>query len=386
VGCLDLLVIILFGTENPLSPSSSYLQPLPKRDAWADNCVSAFGLLHPEAANVILTHGFPSGAPDFSSWLGSVYAFHGYPCQWYDHSVQTDASSMGSRWSFERGGYFSQAPATNTVFIQVDSGPDLDLVQSDVGHGTNLLNARLGAYRQALGYSLVHTLDGHVVEINGMLTVLEDINPAFFAPQFIFNLGTSIENGLSPLKYLPPNSPHDGSGSGGTNAQACAWIPLAVPSNAVSMSFDFMLQGDGKDDTFAAALGGTNVLSLETSLIETNVTMNSGLIDVSPWAGRTVEFFLGVVGGTSTNAVLTVSGTRFYSVAPPSLQAQAAGGNLIMTWPMSAVGYALETSTNLTGTNAWAPVTNVPAIVDFQNMVTNEISAGSRFYRLKRAP
>jgi len=185
---------------------------------------------------------------------------------------------------------------------------------------------------------------------------------------------------------LPPNFPKGGGGGGGTNAPACAWIPLSVPSNAVSMSFNFMVQGDGQDDSFAVALGGTNVLSLAMGLIQTNVTLSSGLIRVSPWAGQTVELFLGIVGGTSTNASLTVGGISFYGVVPPSLQAQASGSNLVVTWPVSADGYALETSTSLTGTNSWAPVTNVPAIVNFQNTVTNEISAGSRFYRLNKAP
>lgn len=121
-------------------------------------------------------------------------------------------------------------------------------------------------------------------------------------------------------------------------------------------------------------------------LIQTNVTLSSGLIRVSPWAGQTVELFLGIVGGTSTNASLTVGGISFYGMVPPSLQAQACGSNLVVTWPVSAEGYALETSTSLTGTNSWAPLTNVPAIVNFQNTVTNPITAGSRFYRLNKVP
>src|SRR6266478_8330624 len=47
---------ILFG--NPLSPKPYFNHPLPKQAAWADNYVAAFGLLHPEAVNVIMTKGF----------------------------------------------------------------------------------------------------------------------------------------------------------------------------------------------------------------------------------------------------------------------------------------------------------------------------------------
>jgi hypothetical protein len=91
------------------------------------------------------------------------------------------------------------------------------------------------------------------------------------------------------------------------------------------------------------------------------------------------------------DVAVTNHSRRFYravllyeSFVPPSLQARLSGNNLIVTWPISEDGYALETSSSLTGTNSWAPVTNVPAIVDFQNTVTNQVSAGSRFYRLRK--
>ena len=45
----------------PLLPKESYDHPLPKQSAWADNYIAAFGLLHPEAANVILDERFPGG-------------------------------------------------------------------------------------------------------------------------------------------------------------------------------------------------------------------------------------------------------------------------------------------------------------------------------------
>jgi hypothetical protein len=87
--------------------------------------------------------------------------------------------------------------------------------------------------------------------------------------------GGSLAAGLHPL-----------GGPDSANLPSYYWLPMAEPLNIVCMAFDSMLQGDGKADRFAAALKGTNVLSLETSLIETNVTMNSGLIDVSQRSGQ----------------------------------------------------------------------------------------------------
>ncbi len=135
---------------------------------------------------------------------------------------------------------------------------------------------------------------------------------------------------------------------------------MTIPTNTTSLSFDFMLQGDGASDSITAALNGTNVFSLATSLIQTNVTMNSGLIDVSSYAGQNVELFLGIVGGNSTNTVLTISGIRLYSIASPFLQAQAAGNNHVLSWPLSAADYALQTSTNLMAINSWTAVPNIP--------------------------
>ena len=47
---------------------------------------------------------------------------------------------------------------------------------------------------------------------------------------------------------------------------ANAWIALTIPANAVSMSFNYNnIQGDWNNDSLAAAINGTNVLSLPGS-------------------------------------------------------------------------------------------------------------------------
>jgi hypothetical protein len=191
-------------------------------------------------------------------------------------------------------------------------------------------------------------------------------------------IGSQIQSGsVHPLGGPVPNG-----GPSPINTPAYAWIPITVPSNTVSMSFDFMLQGNGNNDSFQAALNGTNILSLETSLIQTNVTLNSGLIAISQYAGQQVELFLGIVGGTSTNAALTVSDFQFYVTLPPSLQIQLSGTNVVLTWPLSGAGYVLQSANKLTPSISWTTVTNVPVIVNFQYTVTNQISSGSLFYRL----
>jgi len=72
------------------------------------------------------------------------------------------------------------------------------------------------------------------------------------------------------------------------------------------------------------------------------------------------------------------------SSAAPTLQSRLAGENLVLSWPTNAGSYALETTTNLSITNSWMPVTNTPAIVASQKTITNAISEQNHFYRLRK--
>lgn len=67
---------------------------------------------------------------------------------------------------------------------------------------------------------------------------------------------------------------------------------------------------------------------------------------------------------------------------PPIMQAQAAGNNFVLTWPVSGQNFNLQTTTNLADTNSWMTLTNVPSIVNLQNTITNPILGSQGFYRL----
>jgi uncharacterized repeat protein (TIGR03803 family) len=378
--------------QNASTTETYWGQALPNQFAWADNYISACGLLHPEAANAILNYTYPGPVGDMNTFLQEFYNFHDYAHYFYEDTIepgifntggQINATYMGFICSFEGGG-IAQRPAANTVFYQDPNGLELNLAQTDWTSATSLLNARLNNF---LGASVssginmaVNTTGNAVGQVNGQI-----VSAGQNLENMVLNFFTSVSGGslIQTSGAHPLGGPVPLGGSAG-NTPAYAWIPLTIPSNAVSMSFDFMLQGNGNQDSFQAALQGTNILSLETSLIQTNVTLNSGLINVSQYAGTNVALFLGIVGGISTNAQLTVSDIQFYSVALPALQAQVLSSKLIASWPLSASGFTLQTSTNLTATNSWTTVTNVPAIVNLQNAVTNPVSGGMRFYRLKQ--
>ena len=210
------------------------------------------------------------------------------------------------------------------------------------------------------------------------------------ANDFPFPLGKKhsvprISLTTGPINALPQA---DGGGpkSGGlSNAPAYVWFDVAIPTNATHLTFDYELAGDPKEDCLAFAINGTNQFVLTAQFLTPGVMQTTSLLDVSGWAGQTVEFFFGVMGGTSTNATLAVDGLRFYSPQPPKLLAQKLSGQqLVLNWPLSASDYQLERSTSVGTSNGWAVVTNLPAVENFQFALTNSVGSSNTFFRLHR--
>ena len=392
---------------SPTACNYWWISPLPTNCAWSDNYISLVGELQNDAnsVNVFLTEGQPGAFyVNANDLLNDMKAYHAVPCQWYAQTITNPAGSvMGDIWSFERNSNFT-SPAGGTYFEQQGSGLVLNQISPATAEALYTVNST--AFRTELwDYMTLEGVNAAVqvvgdVTANVVETTLTDSTPAYqttpatigistyapatpdyWSPQLILqNHPLNLVPNLKPLNVHPLDDPS----STPSNSPAYAWLPMTIPTNATSLSFDFMLQGDGAGDSFDVALNSTNVFSLATSLIQTNVTMNSGLIDVSSYAGQNVELFLGIVGGASTNTILTVSGIRLYSVMPPLLQAQMSGNNFVLSWPLSASDYVLQTSTNLMDTNSWMAVPDVPAIVNLQNTVTNPAADGARFYRLKK--
>jgi len=66
----------------------------------------------------------------------------------------------------------------------------------------------------------------------------------------------------------------------------------------------------------------------------------------------------------------------------PILTAQLPGTNtILLSWPAPATGYALQTATNLSGSD-WTPVSTTPENVNGQEQVTLKITGTSAFFRL----
>jgi sugar lactone lactonase YvrE len=126
------------------------------------------------------------------------------------------------------------------------------------------------------------------------------------------------------------------------------------------------------------------------------------------WVVTTVGGLAGVSGssdGPGTNALffepegLTVDSTGNLYIADtqnnilrfgqrtqagqPMLQITRSGSQIIISWPMSAAGFTLQTSGNIFPGAPWSPVaTNGMGTSGANFVVTNSIGAGNTFYRL----
>jgi hypothetical protein len=67
---------------------------------------------------------------------------------------------------------------------------------------------------------------------------------------------------------------------------------------------------------------------------------------------------------------------------PPRLSVSRSGDVAVVSWPSSQWDYALQSAASLTTPASWSAVTNAPAWSRAQNVVSNELGAGSGFYRL----
>ena len=68
--------------------------------------------------------------------------------------------------------------------------------------------------------------------------------------------------------------------------------------------------------------------------------------------------------------------------ALPPLTIILSGANVVLTWPIAAAGFALQSTTNLVSPAVWSTVSPGPTVFNGQNVVTNPVSGTQQFYRL----
>jgi len=72
-----------------------------------------------------------------------------------------------------------------------------------------------------------------------------------------------------------------------------------------------------------------------------------------------------------------------FEAGNPTLQIEQSGTNVVLSWPSYYGGVTVQTSTNLASPGAWISLPDAPTVLGDQLTITNGISSGTLFYRLK---
>lgn len=371
--------------------AGSFIRSLPRRSVWADNYYSLFGFYHTNAVNVFLQRGLNE--------LPFLDTAHAYPMSWYTQTIVGPIGPlMGFRHSFEIGGPAFQFPIQapydhGALFLQSRDPITFELGLTGITNRREIeeIDGRSRRFSTAVFQTSAYIRDS-VIQTGGEVAgaMFEATMNAF---EGAASLGATVVNRTVTgfaitigLRSAPPRAPAvqptRAAFKAVLNTPAYAWLNVDVPPGATSLIFDFSFEGDGEDDYLAAGINGQNVFALETKFIAANEILTSGSIDVSPYAGQTIELFFGLLGGTSTDATATVQSIRFYTTTPPSLTVAASGGNATLQWPAWATHYSLESTADL-NTPDWQYIPDLPTFTDTTQTLTIPTTATTRFFRLR---
>jgi len=86
-------------------------------------------------------------------------------------------------------------------------------------------------------------------------------------------------------------------------------------------------------------------------------------------------------GGTANGGQNSVNRSFLVTVIDsPTLHIRRTNNVVVLSWPTNAVGFHLDSRTNLASSGSWISVTNTPVVKAGQFTVTNSVGIGKRFY------
>ena len=126
---------------------------------------------------------------------------------------------------------------------------------------------------------------------------------------------------------------------------------------------------------------GNMQLQLSDTVSNTTFSTSLGVGDLTSLLGSQTAY-VGFTGGAgNTTSTQIVSDFTFISLTALSVHATPTN-TLVLSWPASALGYALEQNSSLATTN-WVAATNPVTVVNGLNQVVVAPSAAGVFYRLQ---
>ena len=214
--------------------------------------------------------------------------------------------------------------------------------------------------------------------------------------QRVFDFGTSVggedvSSGSGNYLFLSPQGSGNNyqfsvrdPGTGSEPAPLIASAPLPTGQKvylAVVYNFTDNVAQLFRDGTLVAS--GTAPVDLST------------IYDVNNWLGRS-QWGDPMLAGTFdefriwSGALLPGEIATHYAAGPdalapaPKLTASLSGNKLVISWPSSATGYALEGTSQLGASASWSTVATSPVTTNGVTSVTVTVGTGTQFFRLKK--
>lgn len=374
---------------------NDWRNPIPVHSVWVDNYISLVGINHPNAVNVCLQED----SVDALANVSPVEA-HGVGMKWYGATVTVPSlSTMGFANTFEqlqRLPPVGEAFSSGNLYLQRSFGSRFELRRAVDDDYTQCQQeiAKLVAKEtfKELAADVKGVIRGAgdvVVDSVEWLAAHTDIKSGLFTVSEKFTsfagftgLRLKLRSRAGP-KLMARAKPQ-GLPNGEMNSPAYAWMAVAIPPDAAFMIADFTVSGDGVEDSVVIGINGTNRFSLETQFVPPDVRSSSSQIDVSAFAGKKVELFFGLLGGTSVDCLLTVEGIRFLTLDSPILRfAGVQNDQFLLAWPSAAVDYVLEEATSSEAA-LWVPVGVRPLQTGGEYLLARPMSEEARFFRLRK--
>jgi hypothetical protein len=417
---------------------ANWRSPIPQSATWIDNYISAVGIHHDEAVNVSLVSPLVSlPTTSIGALWPALETAHGYSHLFYRNSIDPVGTSpaVGFALSAASGATF---PPTGTGltpgswwYENIDTPDAFDLSQTipDLGGivdssftgdipaifaltlaaapatGNSVLSRYEAGIQWAgdIGGNVIHTTGNVIAGTTQKVglwwdaaqdqaaDILNSVDPSSLltgplgAPVFQIRLSTggAQQSQMVQSFSLLEASPMSGEAVSGP----AAWFTIDVPADAAFMAFDFTVTGDPVDDRLACAINEQNLFTLPAAFAPDGQTVSTDLLDVTAYAGQTVEIFFGLTGGTSTDCEVTIDGLRFVTLPKPGLSLARDESGLSVQWPAAATGWTLQYSETLQP-DSWIDVPPEAEISVMQGVSTMPFSTESSrmFFRLKKQP
>ncbi len=413
---------------------------IPKQWGWIDNYVSEVGFLHPEAMNAML---WRKNYPNLPS---NIVDPHGYAVEWYQYTItHPGASLVGHRWSFERNtlptpneylppSYYKQSLDLNgsewavskmTVLeaeaaswgrvvayptLKAAQGMDAagKYIQKEVDAAGNYVYEKVSTISTKVGAVY---LDGIQYAGNMLANFVEGFSTPKGTPVFVGSAGSTPAYILTPVQTvsgnqradwklnfsIQPGTPQPQQLNMPMKATAIAnaaapvnavftFIPIHVSNEAVAISFEYKMDGTAVDDFMTMGIGTANNYTMEAKYVEDGQWNGTPVILVTDFRDQDVQFVFALNGTSGPPAgMLSVRNIHFYVPPRPQLTLQMANPQMTVSWPLSALEWTVESTTDLSNPNGWQPVVTAPLDSDYFHTQTFDISTtGKAFFRLRK--